>query len=131
MSPPSGFCNLTFSILESLHPYGVFSATALCQLFTAHFPFTTHHQLPTVHYPLFVTPLLPSSAILCQMEAITPPLISSFIIRFVMEETPAYHGIIRHIQSAEEINFNEWKEAFEFMCRFVPLDELQPPSPNP
>ena len=84
-----------------------------------------------VHYPLFVTPLLPSSAILCQMEAITPPLISSFIIRFVMEETPAYHGIIRHIQSAEELNFNEWKEAFEFMRRFVPLDELQPPSPNP
>ena len=63
------------------------------------------------------------------MEAISPPLISSFIIRFVMEETPAYHGIIRHIQSAEELNFNEWKEAFEFMRRFVPLDELQPPSP--
>ena len=67
------------------------------------------------------------------MEAITPPLISSFIIRFVMEETSAekfaYHGTIRHIQNAEELNFNEWKEAFEFMRRFVPLDELQPPSP--
>jgi len=68
------------------------------------------------------------------MDAIPSPLISSFIIRFVMEETSAekfaYHGTIRHIQNAEELNFNEWKEAFEFMRRFVPLDELQPPSPN-
>jgi hypothetical protein len=62
------------------------------------------------------------------MDTNSLPLISSFIIRFVMEETTAYHGIIRHIQSAEEFNFNEWKEAFEFMRRFVPLDELQPPS---
>jgi len=66
------------------------------------------------------------------MDAILPPLISSFIIRFVMEETsaekPAYHGTIRHIQNAEEINFNEWREAMEFMHRFVSLDELQPPS---
>jgi hypothetical protein len=43
-------------------------------------------------------------------------------------EKPAYHGTIRHIQSAEEINFNEWREAMEFMHRFVQLEELQPPS---
>jgi hypothetical protein len=65
------------------------------------------------------------------METGTLPLISSFIIRFVMEELPAekpaYHGTIRHIQSAEEINFNEWREAMEFMHRFVQLDELRPP----
>jgi hypothetical protein len=64
------------------------------------------------------------------MEA--PPLISSFIIRFVVDETPkhsaAYHGTVRHIQTAEEINFNEWREALEFMHRFVKLEELQPPS---
>ena len=69
------------------------------------------------------------------MDAIPTPLISSFIIRFVMEEisveSTAYHGTIRHIQTAEEINFNEWREALEFMHRLVPLDELQPPSPNP
>ncbi|MFN8380589.1 MAG: hypothetical protein U0V02_01545 [Anaerolineales bacterium] len=75
------------------------------------------------------------------MDAITPPLISSFIIRFVMEEvpakSPAYHGTIRHIQTAEEINFNEWHEATDFMHRFVLLEELQAPSskdplvPNP
>lgn len=77
---------------------------------------------------IFVTLLLPPSAILCQMDAIPTPLISSFIIRFVMEEKLAYHGSIRHIQSAEEINFNEWREATEFMYRFVQLNELQPPS---
>jgi hypothetical protein len=69
------------------------------------------------------------------METITPPLISSFIIRFVMEETSvessAYHGTVRHIQTAEEINFNEWREATEFMHRFVQINELRPPfSPN-
>lgn len=65
------------------------------------------------------------------MEASPQPLISSFIIRFVVDETPnsaAYHGTIRHIQTAEEINFNEWREALEFMHRFVKLEELQPPS---
>ena len=67
------------------------------------------------------------------MEANPTPLISSFIIRFVVDETPsdvvAYHGTVRHIQTAEEINFTEWHEAMEFMHRFVKLDELQPPSP--
>jgi hypothetical protein len=66
------------------------------------------------------------------MDTGTLPLISSFIVRFVMEELsaekPVYHGSIRHIQSAEEINFNEWREATEFMHRFVQLNELQPPS---
>ena len=40
-------------------------------------------------------------------------------------EAVAYHGTIRHIQSAEEMNFREWREAVEFMHRFVPLEELQ------
>lgn len=65
------------------------------------------------------------------MEASSLPQISSFIIRFVVDappDCPTYHGTIRHIQTAEEINFNEWHEALEFMRRFVKLDELQPPS---
>lgn len=66
------------------------------------------------------------------MEDTPTPLISSFIIRFVLDETPvqalAYHGTIRHIQTAEEVTFNHWREATEFMHRFVKLDELQPPS---
>jgi hypothetical protein len=58
------------------------------------------------------------------------PTIYSFIIRFVVEdnaadhEQPTYHGAIRHIQSAEELNFSEWREAVEFMRRFVPIEDL-------
>ena len=70
------------------------------------------------------------------MKPDVTPTIHSFIIRFVVEDMPpaegkqlAYHGAIRHIQSAEELNFNAWLEAVEFMRRFVPLNELQPPSP--
>lgn len=65
------------------------------------------------------------------MKPDTAPTIYSFIIRFVVEETgpenestPAYHGEIRHIQSAEELKFNDWKEAVTFMRRFVPVDDL-------
>jgi len=69
------------------------------------------------------------------MDTTALPLISSFIIRFVVEavsvEPPAYHGSIRHIQSAEEINFNEWQEAVEFMRRFVPLNDLRTPKRCP
>ncbi|GAB4466346.1 MAG: hypothetical protein Kow0070_29220 [Anaerolineales bacterium] len=64
------------------------------------------------------------------MKPDTSPMIYSFIIRFVVEDTPpetgkqpTYHGAIRHIQSAEELNFNEWEEAVEFMRRYVPLEE--------
>jgi hypothetical protein len=41
-----------------------------------------------------------------------------------------YHGAIRHIQNAEEVNFNEWSEAVDFMSRFVPLEQLNDQS-NP
>ena len=72
------------------------------------------------------------------MEASVPPTISSFVIRFVIESVsaageakPIYRGAIRHIQSAEELNFNEWKEAVDFMRRFVPLEELKTPKRCP
>lgn len=72
------------------------------------------------------------------------PLISSFVIRFVMNEAqndsvdgtlqpalsgnqdsaqhPPYRGSIRHIQSDEELNFHLWEDAVEFIRRYVPLD---------
>jgi hypothetical protein len=71
------------------------------------------------------------------MKPDTAPSIHSFIIRFVVEAShpkdgapPAYHGAIRHIQSAEELNFTEWREAVEFMRRFVPVENLNN-NPNP
>ncbi len=64
------------------------------------------------------------------MKPDIPPTISSFVIRFVVEDAlednevkPAFRGAIRHIQSAEELNFSTWKEAVEFMRRFVPLEK--------
>ncbi len=64
------------------------------------------------------------------MNTGAPPTISSFVIRFVVEGAlvnnevrTVYHGAIRHIQSAEELNFSVWQEAVEFMRRFVPLEE--------
>ncbi len=65
------------------------------------------------------------------------PTVYSFIIRFVVEESsaadgaqPSYHGAIRHIQSAEEMNFGEWHEAVTFMRRFVPIEDSNE-KPNP
>jgi hypothetical protein len=62
------------------------------------------------------------------MKSDLAPTIYSFIIRFVVDDgSPApgahaaYHGAIRHIQSAEEVNFTEWHEAVEFLRRFVPI----------
>ena len=64
------------------------------------------------------------------MKSNLAPTVYSFIIRFVVEDAspaaaaqPAFHGAIRHIQSAEEMNFNEWHEAVEFLRRFVPIED--------
>jgi hypothetical protein len=62
------------------------------------------------------------------MESNTSPSITSFVIRFVVDETspnidsqPCYRGAIRHIQSDKEINFNTWEDAVAFIQCYVPL----------
>ncbi|MEW6029668.1 MAG: hypothetical protein ACOYZ8_07505 [Chloroflexota bacterium] len=62
------------------------------------------------------------------MESDASPSIVSFVIRFVMAETPpaeeaqpSYRGAIRHIQSNEELVFNVWEDAVDFIERYVPL----------
>ncbi len=71
------------------------------------------------------------------MKPDVPPTISSFVIRFVVEDASdedgprsAYRGAIRHVQSAEVLNFNNWQEAQEFIRRFVPIEEIQTPKPQ-
>lgn len=71
------------------------------------------------------------------MSAQPSPSISSFVIRFVVEEPATgsaeamaghspFHGSIRHVQSDETINFSMWEDAVEFIRRYVPLEtELQ------
>ena len=63
------------------------------------------------------------------MESKTSPSITSFVIRFVVDETlldketqPCYRGAIRHIQSEKEMNFNTWEDAVAFIQRYVPLE---------
>lgn len=71
------------------------------------------------------------------MDTPHPPFISSFILRFVMVVEPgrdiepgvnAYRGEIRHIQTSQEIRFDAWPEAVEFIRRFVPLEAEDTPS---
>ncbi len=63
------------------------------------------------------------------METKSSPSIESFVIRFVLDETtprslkhPTYRGTIRHIQTDEEMLFNNWEDAVEFIQRFVTLE---------
>jgi hypothetical protein len=58
-----------------------------------------------------------------------PPDITSFVIRFVHtpaaeEQTQAaYRGLIRHIQTNQEINFTHWSDAVAFIQNFVQLED--------
>ena len=63
------------------------------------------------------------------MESSASPSITSFVIRFVVEEPSrdkdeqsCYRGAIRHIQSEEEMNFNSWEDAVAFIQRYVPFE---------
>jgi hypothetical protein len=61
---------------------------------------------------------------LVAMDMLTPPTISSFVIRFVIDPgTGIYRGEIRHIQTNDEIHFDAWHDAVAFIQRYVPLEE--------
>jgi hypothetical protein len=55
--------------------------------------------------------------------------ISSFLIRFIDIPHPeelrrgAYRGVVRHIQTGDELAFTRWKEAVDFMQRFFPFED--------
>ncbi len=60
----------------------------------------------------------------------------SFVLRFVLDEPPSsgamrslprWHGVIRHVQTNEEVHFARWKEAVAFIEQYVKL-ALPPPS---
>ncbi len=63
------------------------------------------------------------------MDALTSPIISSFVIRFVLDPgTEVYRGEIRHVQTNEEIHFDAWQDAVAFIQRYVPLEMGDPPT---
>ncbi len=54
----------------------------------------------------------------------------SFVLRFVLDEPPSpgamrslprWHGVIRHVQTNEEVHFARWKEAVAFIEQYVNL----------
>ncbi|MCS6843930.1 MAG: hypothetical protein NZ528_06345 [Caldilineales bacterium] len=52
-------------------------------------------------------------------------VISSFVLRFTQEAGGGqpWRGVVRHVQSDEEIRFTRIEEALRFMQRFVDLGE--------
>ena len=68
------------------------------------------------------------------MDNPPPPQITSFILRFIHADPPsedgsggpAYgpapiRGVIRNIQTDQEITFTRWQDAVDFIQRFVPI----------
>lgn len=57
----------------------------------------------------------------------TETRVFSFIVRFVQpesgEQALPWHGVVRHVQSREEMRFTRVEEALQFMSRYVPLGE--------
>jgi hypothetical protein len=52
------------------------------------------------------------------------PKIVSFVVRFVQEQpaegvSALYRGIIRHVQTDQELTFTDWEAAQGFMEKFV------------
>jgi hypothetical protein len=57
----------------------------------------------------------------------TETRIVSFILRFVQPESGErvrpWHGVVRHVQSQEEMRFTEVAEALQFMQQYVQLED--------
>ena len=63
--------------------------------------------------------------------------VDSFIVRFVQEKsqsggpaTAPWHGVIRHVQSKEEIRFTHIEDALRFVANYVELSESKPSDNN-
>lgn len=61
------------------------------------------------------------------MEPAQSPFVTSFVIRFVREQTAPdleanpYRGTIHHVQSNQEIAFTRWQDAVDFIKRFIEI----------
>lgn len=54
------------------------------------------------------------------------PKIFSFVVRIVQDkptpgEPPMFRGVIRHVQTDQELTFTEWEAAQGFMEKFVQI----------
>ncbi len=65
------------------------------------------------------------------------PLIASFVLRFMLDQeagagSNTWRGVIRHVQTNDELHFSGLKEALTFIQRFVEIPDSDLPvlSPN-
>lgn len=61
------------------------------------------------------------------MSKMISPEVASFLIRFVKEQSEKseeinYRGVIRYVQTDEEISFTSWNEVEAFIQRVIPLE---------
>jgi len=65
-------------------------------------------------------------------------LIASFVLRFVLDQEAGaapntWRGVIRHVQTNDELHFSGMKEALVFIRRFIEIpdsDLILPPLPE-
>ncbi len=58
------------------------------------------------------------------------PLIASFVLRFMLDQEAgagpnAWRGVIRHVQTNDELHFSGLKEALDFIQRFVEIPDSE------
>jgi len=62
------------------------------------------------------------------MEEKFSPEVASFLLRIVQDQPPSeeaggFRGLIRHIQTDEELNFTCWAEVQSFIHANFPIEE--------
>ncbi len=65
-------------------------------------------------------------------------LIASFVLRFVLDQEEsaapnAWRGVIRHVQTNDELHFSGMQDALTFIRRFIEIpdsDHTPPPLPE-
>jgi hypothetical protein len=64
-----------------------------------------------------------------QVASMPDTKIVSFVLRFTQEQSAAdacpraWHGMLRHVQTNEQIHFTQLEEALAFIARYVDLGE--------
>ncbi|HKJ26487.1 MAG TPA: hypothetical protein VJ965_02525 [Anaerolineales bacterium] len=58
------------------------------------------------------------------------PEVASFLIRFVkaqpnQDNAQHYRGVVRYVQTDEEISFTSWDEVEAFIRQVIPLEKIQ------
>jgi hypothetical protein len=51
--------------------------------------------------------------------------VSSFVLRFVQEQPrTSWYGLVRHVQSNEELRFSRMEDVLDFLARYVVVENI-------